>query len=271
MEFASSGTIRGFDFGEDSHGWSMVPDGSSSDTPDSPLTQTHGLKCVTELNHVYNIWNESTVDLIIQGQTFSALNHPMHIHGQRMWLIGHGAIFNRTTVAGDYYPLNSAVSFSQPADAEAEKLAEMERRCGHALTSHGTCEFDPVLDQSRLNFVNPSIHDTITIVPHTWTYIRFHAANPGPWFFHCHIAHHLEEGMSVIFNVSPYNQPSIPSHFEQCGLCRTDSSQCVNCTPQTVTVNNCTSSSTTTSTCSGSGVANTVNINFANMFNGFNV
>ncbi|KAG2141821.1 laccase [Suillus clintonianus] len=29
--------------------------------------------------------------------------------------------------------------------------------------------------------------------------IRFRTDNPGPWFFHCHIDFHMEEGMAVVF------------------------------------------------------------------------
>jgi iron transport multicopper oxidase len=51
------------------------------------------------------------------------------------------------------------------------------------------------------NFVNPVQRDVVSIGTSTddVVTIRFFTDNPGPWFLHCHIDWHLNEGLAVVF------------------------------------------------------------------------
>ncbi len=46
---------------------------------------------------------------------------------------------------------------------------------------------------------NALVRDTFTLIPYSWTLVRFVADNPGLWAFHCHIAWHMEAGLLMQF------------------------------------------------------------------------
>ncbi|KZV75804.1 multicopper oxidase [Peniophora sp. CONT] len=54
---------------------------------------------------------------------------------------------------------------------------------------------------STYNYVNPPKRDVVSIGTSASdrTTIRFTTDNPGPWFFHCHIDFHLNEGFAAVF------------------------------------------------------------------------
>lgn len=50
---------------------------------------------------------------------------------------------------------------------------------------------------------NPMRRDTISVPPEGFVLLRYRADNPGAWFFHCHIAWHLESGLAATFIEAP--------------------------------------------------------------------
>ncbi|KAK1984699.1 multicopper oxidase [Colletotrichum cereale] len=87
--------------------------------------------------------------------------HPMHLHGHDFYILGH----------------------SDPATA-----------------GRGTgTRFNPQTDTSKLNFKNPTRRDVTTLPGRGWLVVAFKTDNPGAWLFHCHIAWHLSQGLSVQF------------------------------------------------------------------------
>lgn len=65
---------------------------------------------------------------------------------------------------------------------------------GHAFSvvrSAGSSEYNYANPVRRDTTGNGGAGDNVTI--------RFRTDNPGPWFFHCHIDFHLEQGMAVVF------------------------------------------------------------------------
>lgn len=71
----------------------------------------------------------------------------------------------------------------------------------HPFHLHGH-HFDVVRSagMTQYNYVNPVRRDTVssgTAVDNVT--IRFRTDNPGPWFLHCHIDWHLDQGMAVVF------------------------------------------------------------------------
>jgi hypothetical protein len=51
-----------------------------------------------------------------------------------------------------------------------------------------------------LNLLNPSWRDNIIIPAGGWSVIQFVADNPGAWMGHCHMIHHGNDGMVVMFS-----------------------------------------------------------------------
>ncbi|XP_060581831.1 uncharacterized protein LOC132738361 [Ruditapes philippinarum] len=121
------------------------------------------------------------VELVIldEGQTYNA-NHPMHLHGHKFNVIG------------------------------MEKL-------GDTLTLDKVKQLDAEGKLHR-NFVDPVFKDTVTIPDGGYTIIRFHANNPGFWFFHCHIEFHVDIGMGLIIHTgNETDLPQVPKNFPRCG------------------------------------------------------
>ncbi|KAG8723224.1 laccase [Ceratobasidium sp. 395] len=89
----------------------------------------------------------------------------------------------------------------------------------HPFHLHGHA-FDVVqFGSNPPNYLNPPRRDVVGILE-SGTRIRFRTDNPGPWFLHCHIDWHLEEGLAMVFAEAPSDIPRVvkpdPSWY---GLC----------------------------------------------------
>ncbi|KAB5522817.1 Cupredoxin [Coniochaeta sp. 2T2.1] len=103
------------------------------------------------------------VDIILQN--FDEGNHPFHLHGHTLFILGAGH---------GYFPGYESIGF-QP---EGKGLLEGENRT--------------VVE-------NPLRRDVATVEGFGWSLVRFVADNPGVWLFHCHLAWHAESGMAMQF------------------------------------------------------------------------
>ncbi|KAE9571468.1 Laccase [Colletotrichum fructicola] len=87
--------------------------------------------------------------------------HPMHLHGHDFYILGH----------------------SEPASSGR----------GDGV------RFNAQSDTSKLNFKNPTRRDVTQLPGRGWLVVAFKSDNPGAWLFHCHIAWHVSQGLSVQF------------------------------------------------------------------------
>lgn len=62
------------------------------------------------------------------------------------------------------------------------------------------------------------IKDTVGVPTRGFTIVRLIATNPGYWFFHCHIANHVEMGMGFVLKVGDDEEMiKPPNYFPRCG------------------------------------------------------
>ncbi|KAH9427864.1 hypothetical protein MCOR02_011363 [Pyricularia oryzae] len=59
--------------------------------------------------------------------------------------------------------------------------------------------FDPARDTAGLTWTNPTRRDVTMLPGNGWLAVAFRTDNPGAWLFHCHIAWHVAQGLSVQF------------------------------------------------------------------------
>lgn len=104
-----------------------------------------------------------TVDVILQNVDEG--NHPFHLHGSKMWILGAGH---------GYFPGYAALG----------------------LNPEGKGLLDP---NNATVIANPLKRDTATAEGFGWVLLRFVADNPGVWMFHCHMFWHSESGMAMQF------------------------------------------------------------------------
>lgn len=64
---------------------------------------------------------------------------------------------------------------------------------------HSFRAYNPGSDKGRLNGFNPTRRDTTVLPAYGWSVVAFHTNNPGAWVFHCHVAWHVSQGMSIQF------------------------------------------------------------------------
>jgi len=96
--------------------------------------------------------------------SFAPIPHPMHLHGHDFLILGQSASLAN--------PLSNT---SAPAP------------------------FNPATDSASLNFNNPTRRDSTMLPGFGWLVVAFRSDNPGSWLFHCHIAWHVSQGLSVQF------------------------------------------------------------------------
>ncbi|XP_060581710.1 uncharacterized protein LOC132738260 [Ruditapes philippinarum] len=160
---------------------SQYSDINQSEFCDSEST---GKNCTEEFCEcVYRLHVQlyDTVEIIVidEGVTFNA-NHPMHLHGHKFYVVGMDKLGQSTSIE------------------EVKRLDENGN-----LTR---------------NLVDPLAKDSVTVPDGGYVILRFHADNPGFWFFHCHIQFHLNTGMGLLIQVgNPNDMPKIPKNFQKCG------------------------------------------------------
>jgi FtsP/CotA-like multicopper oxidase with cupredoxin domain len=67
------------------------------------------------------------------------------------------------------------------------------------LAAPGPVPFNPATDTGKLRFNNPARRDATMLPAWGWLVVAFKTDNPGAWLFHCHIAWHASQGLSVQF------------------------------------------------------------------------
>jgi FtsP/CotA-like multicopper oxidase with cupredoxin domain len=67
------------------------------------------------------------------------------------------------------------------------------------LSLPGPRRFNPATDTATLDFTNPTRRDTTMLPGNGWLVVAFRSDNPGAWLFHCHIAWHVSQGLSIQF------------------------------------------------------------------------
>ncbi|KAH8664398.1 laccase [Xylariales sp. PMI_506] len=70
---------------------------------------------------------------------------------------------------------------------------------GTSATVAGAGATYATADSAGLNFVNPTRRDVTMVPANGWLVVGFKSDNPGNWLFHCHIAWHVGEGLSLDF------------------------------------------------------------------------
>jgi FtsP/CotA-like multicopper oxidase with cupredoxin domain len=122
--------------------------------------------------------NNTWVDLVFLVPNLSQPPHPIHKHGNKVFILGAGE--------GEFV-------WSSVAEAA---LAIPE----------------------SFNLVNPSYRDGFVTPPTedkpTWLAVRYKVENPGPWLLHCHIQSHLNGGMAVVILDGVDEWPIVPEEYK---------------------------------------------------------
>lgn len=126
--------------------------------------------------------NDTWVDIVFVTGTYPQPQHPIHKHGNKMFLIGQAnGPFNYSTVAEAYA--------AQP---------------------------------QSFNFATPPRRDVLTTYPtsnqQAWMAIRYYSNDPGAWQLHCHINNHFDGGMSVAIQDGIDHWPSVPAYYQDFSL-----------------------------------------------------
>ncbi|KAK0615729.1 L559a mutant of Melanocarpus Albomyces laccase [Bombardia bombarda] len=97
-------------------------------------------------------------------QNMAPIPHPMHLHGH------------------DFVILGRSEAPVQPLSQSAKPIL-----------------FDMATDGASLRYDNPPRRDATVLPSFGWLVVAFRNDNPGAWLFHCHIAWHASQGLSVQF------------------------------------------------------------------------
>jgi len=122
--------------------------------------------------------NGTWVDLVIMSTTSPMPSHPIHKHGNKMYMIGAGT---------------GAFKYPNVAAAIAET-------------------------PESFNLVDPPRRDTFATLPaltdQAWMVVRYQVTNPGAWLLHCHIQNHMMGGMNMIIQDGVDHWPKVPNEYK---------------------------------------------------------
>ncbi|KAK0625178.1 Cupredoxin [Bombardia bombarda] len=105
----------------------------------------------------------NTYTFVLIQNNFS-IPHPIHLHGHDVLILG------------------SSPALSNPIGDNT-----------------GLRAFNPATDAALLKGSNPARRDTTMLPAWGWLAVAYQTNNPGAWLFHCHIAWHVSQGLSVQF------------------------------------------------------------------------
>ncbi|KAK0644590.1 laccase [Cercophora newfieldiana] len=97
-------------------------------------------------------------------QNMSPIPHPIHLHGHDFFILGRSRALENPLAPG-----SRPVIFNRDTDIGA------------------------------LKFDNPPRRDATMLPGFGWLSVAFKNDNPGAWLFHCHVAWHVSQGLSVLF------------------------------------------------------------------------
>jgi FtsP/CotA-like multicopper oxidase with cupredoxin domain len=122
--------------------------------------------------------NGTWIDLVFTVRPKPRLTHPIHKHGNKMFILGSGV--------GPF----KWDSVDQAVQANPQAF----------------------------NLINPPRRDTfLTPMPQAdgaWQVIRYQVTNPGAWLLHCHINNHMLGGMSLVIQDGIDAWPDIPTEYQ---------------------------------------------------------
>lgn len=128
-------------------------------------------------NHTITTENNTYIDLVFVTSTAQQPAHPIHKHGNKMFLLGYGE---------GLFPWAS-VEEAMGAVPQAFNFVDPPRRDGFATRPAGS---------------GPQ-----------WMAVRYHVTQPGAWLLHCHIQGHLLGGMAMIIQDGIDAWPTIPREY----------------------------------------------------------
>ncbi|KAJ8670518.1 hypothetical protein QAD02_001777 [Eretmocerus hayati] len=140
--------------------------------------------CVKEqcvCTHVLQVKLNSVVELVFvdEGRNV-AINHPLHLHGH-------------------FFRIVASEELGRPIMAADVQQLDLQGKINR-------------------NLKKPPIKDTMKTPQGGYTIVRFHANNPGYWFFHCHFEQHNNNGMALVFKVGEHEDfAPVPKDFPTCG------------------------------------------------------
>ncbi|TFK45381.1 A fully functional laccase from the Ligninolytic fungus Pycnoporus Cinnabarinus [Heliocybe sulcata] len=115
-------------------------------------------------------------------------------------------ILNGNYKAQELLPTGSVYPLPRNSTIEISFYANNTGPSPHPIHLHGhTFWVVRSAGNASYNFDNPVIRDTVSIgnTDSDRTTIRFRTDNPGPWFMHCHIDYHLNDGFAVVMAEEP--------------------------------------------------------------------
>lgn len=146
------------------------------------INRAHQCGCT----HRLKLKMDAVVELIIidESAEIGPLNHPFHIHGTQLYVMGMGQ-------HPDGLPMNRSL-----ADFMFKSRSLSKKPYDHI----------------------PPMKDTVSVPSRGYTIVRFRATNPGYWMLHCHFEWHMAVGMGLVVQIGePSDMQKPPANFPKCG------------------------------------------------------
>ncbi|QRW22763.1 Multicopper oxidase [Rhizoctonia solani] len=150
----------------------------------------------------YILPKNKVVELHIKGQSLG-IAHPIHLHGHAFDVVQFGNNPpNYGHVDASDFAANE-LTYILPKNKVVElHIKGQSLGIAHPIHLHGHA-FDVVqFGNNPPNYVNPPRRDVVG-ARDEGVRIRFRTDNPGPWFLHCHIDWHMDEGFAMVFAEAP--------------------------------------------------------------------
>ncbi|XP_076619283.1 uncharacterized protein LOC143340829 isoform X2 [Colletes latitarsis] len=173
------------------------PISQMQDLPPDQFCDSHNLPSRCRRNntcactHMLRVPLNSVVEIVmVDSFNVSNLEHPFHLHGYAFNVVAMGQ------------PLGPIINGTNGANL---------------LTVDYVKRLD-ANNQIQRNLIDPPAKDTIAVPNNGYVILRFHATNPGYWFYHCHFVYHQMAGMELIIHVGEQSDlPPVPTNFPKCG------------------------------------------------------
>lgn len=168
-----------------------VPQSAFRATSDNTLTTGVTTKTWEGVQRVYwtvnnvdmNItWDEPTLEYVAKGNhNFPARYNLFQVPQSNEW---------------SFWVIGNPIPAPHPMHLHGHDFYVLGRSAPNLATATA---FDPARDTNSLRWDNPTRRDVTMLPGNGWLVVGFRTDNPGAWLFHCHIAWHVAQGLSVQF------------------------------------------------------------------------
>lgn len=166
---------------------------------------------------ILNLTKGEVIDLVVDN--FDDGSHPLHFHGNRVWVLGEGEGYFDYSLVSDSADTTSGSTDESAAPEPPGAGLDATLRPAPASDSSTIATTAATAGGEGKNGVPKEVmRDTIVVGAYHWLAVRLRVEREGVWLVHCHNVWHFAAGMAWVLVVDDSSDAPFPSSVPHSGI-----------------------------------------------------